>query len=346
MAPLILTIALVMLSLLNQRSLSGHEFFTGDEQQFEVTATLFQSLPQPETPLLPPVVPHPNPSRKLNPTYAMVVSYSGEFFPGGYEINPQVSLPTVRGTLTKHVADALGRSSLTLATAGRTDAGVSAKAGLFSFVSPSLPSEFTVDVNKRLSVYGMKVQSIEQVSSSFHATFSTKAREYLYVLPLSNQIDEVYAANLCATMNALLQPAIGRDVDYYALSKGPIQTENTLCHLDKARFWYYDKSGQSDSDDDPVPTFSLCWKALQSSHTANNDYDHCLIFRVRANRFLRRMVRKMVTSLLQQAELVLLSKNSSQGWQNSWIGRLATRDRSGMEGAPAQGLCLWCVHVL
>ena len=83
---------------------------------------------------------HPNPTvpAKQKSTYAMMVSYDGKSFPGGYEINPSFppDNPTVQGTLTDHITNVAGiPNKLWVATAGRTDAKVSAKGALVSFAA-------------------------------------------------------------------------------------------------------------------------------------------------------------------------------------------------------------------
>eukprot|EP00566_Odontella_aurita_P022703 CAMPEP_0113585298 /NCGR_PEP_ID=MMETSP0015_2-20120614/33611_1 /TAXON_ID=2838 /ORGANISM="Odontella" /LENGTH=136 /DNA_ID=CAMNT_0000490503 /DNA_START=2 /DNA_END=408 /DNA_ORIENTATION=+ /assembly_acc=CAM_ASM_000160 len=95
-------------------------------QQFAIAPELFRSLPlhpNSNPPRgLPPPVPHRNPTMKLNPTYALVVSYDGTAFPGGYEKNPNLDVPTVQGVLSERISSAIGLDPLTrgikLATSG------------------------------------------------------------------------------------------------------------------------------------------------------------------------------------------------------------------------------------
>ena len=396
-----------------------HEFFLpkDDRRRFDRIEEFFSSLPMPlldNDNNLPTPVPHPNPARKLRPTYAMIVSYRGNHFPGGFEPNPSPSpgirhhpAATVRGSISDRVTASLGQGYVAVAAAGRTDVGVSAKANMFSFATktpiPDLDSfrdDFSTlttaqsssqsssqsiwDEDNNCNDNDMTIHRIQPVHASFHATFSTMAREYLYVLPLmtksANNEQECERRNeylqTAKIAQLLLQQVLGIEVDYYGISAGKLKTKDTLCKLDRADVWLYDRNGQAifqpesqhrlnEDRSDVVPGFGSSWKwhcndqqqrHLQEQEASSTQgayaYSSCMVFRVRSNRFLRRMMRKLVNSVLQEASLLLdeeepacfSSLDGNDDWKQRWKQRLELKDRSNCQPAPPAGLCLWRVY--
>ena len=65
------------------------------------------------------------------------------------------------------------------------------------------------------------------------------------------------------------------------------------------------------------------------------------------------MMRKLINSVLMDASDVLQAYvdrddrfSRRNEWQNRWKDRVETKDRSGNDAAPPEGLCLWRVDVL
>jgi len=273
------------------------------------------------------------------------MSYRGTSFPGGYESQTNLSAPTVRGVLTARLSEMLGvpTSSLGLAVAGRTDAGVSAKANLFSFVSrtPIEIDKFVENLNCKGG--DMRAHTVVPVERNFHARFGTRGREYLYVLPLVPEVCGTEAAAYAHAINTFLESVVGESLDYFGMSKGHVKNSN--CTLESASCWCYNSSGTvfrptNQADGEAVSGFGQAWRTV----IQDNEKEHCLVFRFRANRFIRRMVRKTINSLLLEADHVI-SKDFPNNWPTRWKEQLKQRDRSGNTPAPSEGLCMWRVYV-
>lgn len=119
-------------------------------------------------------------------TLALVVAYDGQEFVGAA---PQPGLRTVVGALRGALETVLQRSTL-LAIAGRTDAGVHARAQLLSV--PIQPTEGLLVGDRdrfarrlgHLAGRGLWVRSAGVVAGSFDARRSVRWRHYLYRLDL------------------------------------------------------------------------------------------------------------------------------------------------------------------
>ena len=88
----------------------------------------------------------------------------------------------------------------------------------------------------------------------------------------------------------------------------------------------------------------------------------CLVFRIKSDQFLRRMMRKMVNSLVQEGlDVVLMmmmmrmredvddvignNDDDDKDWKSRWMERIRSGDRSHNDPAPPEGLCLWSVDI-
>lgn len=361
-------IALAAFSSQGPRRFNSHDFFSVHrEKQFSIIPRLLDSLPLPDWPNLPEPVPPQNPSRKKKPTYAMLVSYNGQNFSGGYEHNPNLppQQATVQGTLGRHLASILNDPSgrgAKIATAGRTDALVSAKASLMTFntwLHLDIES-FVSDINACYQSGELTVHGVRSVDSTFHASFGTTAREYIYVLPILKEehSDVGRLVKTAAVVDCLLSDAIRQELDYYSLSKGAVKSADTLCTLQKARCFFFDPSGKclygpKDSEShDIVPGFSRSWKESITGGF-EGEFLGCLVFNVKSNRFLRKMMRKLVNGVLMEAATILHAEpyldvpvGTDPWWKNKWRRGLKKLDRSGNDAAAAEGLALWKVDVL
>jgi len=120
---------------------------------------------------------------------------------------------------------------------------------------------------------------------------------------------------------------------------------------------------------DVVPGFGEKWKEhvtseilpTSSSHQHNSDHKEekeqftgqCLVFQLKGNRFLRRMVRKIVNSVLQEAEDVVsfyckngtMTEELEKEWIHQWEERVQEKIRSGNGPAPPGGLLFWSLEV-
>jgi tRNA pseudouridine(38-40) synthase len=332
----------------------------------------------------------------------MTLSYNGIHFPGGYEHNPNLCTneqPTVRGVLTQRLAKVLQKKShqkLHISTAGRTDAFVSAKSALCSFTTSAQlieeaaaaaaatapeyqnSSQITKQDNFPVGALCRKLNEVSQnnditvhtilpVSSSFHATFSTKAREYVYVLPIrchpQTAIDNTLLP--CVIADKLLNSLENLPLDYFAFSSGKVKTATTICTIQQAGCWLYNTDGDclhyasstassNFIDKEVTPKFGETWREVLRQDERNLCC-YCLVFKLKADRFLRRMIRKLINALLQETMRIISDYNTSlldsdvigkeEEWKNSLILRLEQKDRSNNPPAPPIGLCLWRVEV-
>ena len=125
-----------------------------------------------------------------------------------------------------------GENALVLACAGRTDAGVSAVGQSITFYSwkPLDAAEIMRSLNAARPG-ALRLRSAHRVPRSFHATFGAKWRRYVYLLPTT---EREAAADLAAEIDTLLDPLVGKVLDYSALGRGVPKGKSTSCVLHAA----------------------------------------------------------------------------------------------------------------
>ena len=122
-----------------------------------------------------------------------------------------------------------GENALVLACAGRTDAGVSAVGQSITFYSWK-PLD-AAEIMRALHAGrpgALRLRSAHRVPRSFHATFGAKWRRYVYLLPTT---EREAAADLAAEIDTLLDPLVGKVLDYSALGRGVPKGKSTSCVL-------------------------------------------------------------------------------------------------------------------
>jgi tRNA pseudouridine38-40 synthase len=109
--------------------------------------------------------------------FRMVVEYEGTDF-AGWQIQPDVR--TVQATLETALTELLGRPT-PVAAAGRTDAGVHAKAQVVSFrTDRSLSAEVICRAVNALTPADIAVRDVETVGEEFDPRRSAASRVYVY----------------------------------------------------------------------------------------------------------------------------------------------------------------------
>jgi len=110
--------------------------------------------------------------------WALGVEYDGRYFHGWQR---QRDVASVQGALEKALG-VIAVEPITLAAAGRTDAGVHATSQVASFVTQAVRPEraWIQGVNSHLPA-GVGVVWAQAVPTDFHARFSAVARRYLYL---------------------------------------------------------------------------------------------------------------------------------------------------------------------
>lgn len=202
----------------------------------------------------------------------MTFSYDGSRY-HGWQIQPNGD--SVQQQL-QHALSLLLRCDVTVTGAGRTDAGVHARMMVAHFdvdvVSPllSTPEQLAYKLN-RLLPCDIAVSKVEQVTDDLHARFSATSRMYRYYVHtaknpfLRNTSCEIHYPLDFNKMNEAANVLMEYE-DFGAFCKAHADVKTTLCHVKTAR-WYQ--------------TSPTTW-----------------YFEIRANRFLRNMVRAVVGTLI------------------------------------------------
>jgi len=201
------------------------------------------------------------------PTYKLTLEYDGTKFHGW---QTQHKLRTVQGELEEALRTLL-RQQLTVHAAGRTDTGVHALGQVVSFRSDQELEAATA----RRSLNGMLprdivVKGLEVAEGNFHARYSAIARQYLYVV-------------------SRVPVAVGRHLAFYC--KFPLDLER-LRRACPPLVGEHDFRAFCDADtEDP---HYLCRVEFAQWEAAGERW----MFRIRANRFLRSMVRIIVGTMI------------------------------------------------
>jgi tRNA pseudouridine38-40 synthase len=201
------------------------------------------------------------------PTYKLTVEYDGTKF-HGWQFQPE--LRTVQGELQKALKVFL-RQDIVLHAAGRTDTGVHALGQVASFryeqeLDPALTQRSLNGILKHDAV----VKRVEIVADDFHARFSAIARQYFYVLSRTPVAIGRHYAFFCKLpldlerMQRACPPLVGEH-DFRAFCESRTEDPHFLSRVDLAQ-----------------------WE----------DQGERWIFRIRANRFLRSMVRILVGTMI------------------------------------------------
>ena len=200
--------------------------------------------------------------------YFVTFSYDGSRY-HGWQIQPNGD--SVQAQLQRALSLLL-RSEIIVTGAGRTDAGVHARMMVAHFDSDAeiAGCQLTYKLNKLLP-YDIAVSRVEQVADDLHARFSATSRMYRYYLHTEKN------PFLCRTSCELHYPLDFSEMnkaakllfeyeDFGAFCKAHADVKTTICHITTAE-WHQ--------------TSPATW-----------------YFEIRANRFLRNMVRAVVGTLV------------------------------------------------
>lgn len=237
--------------------------------------------------------------------YFISLTYKGTAY-HGWQIQPNAN--TVQAEV-QHALSILEQEKIELIAAGRTDTGVHAKEMVVHFDTEKLwdKAQFIFKMNSILPK-DIAISDLKFVNNNFHARFSATSRTYQYHLSLNKNpfildLSYHFFGNLSVeSMNQAAQFLLGEH-DFSCFSKSKTQTFTNNCTIEKA-----------------------VWE----------DVGDELIFTIKANRFLRNMVRAIVGTLIEVGE----GKR-----EVSYIPELiASKNRSNAgTSVPASGLFL--VHI-
>lgn len=234
------------------------------------------------------------------------IEYDGTGFSGWQR--QAAGVATVQGTI-ESVLGRLLQEEIGIEGAGRTDRGVHARGQVASFLTAStMPLPRLVHSANAMLPDSVRLTGIRMVPEEFHARFSAVSREYRYFLIESpSAIDGRFSGcshgkvDLVA-MNRLSAMLPGVH-DFAAFAREDPDKPHTMCEVRSAR-WYR--------------------------------YGRFLVFRIEANRFLRSMVRFLVSGMV--------GAGSGRFPEDGFVGMLAGEERP-LRLVPADpaGLFLWRV---
>ena len=216
--------------------------------------------------------------------YSIRLTYDGSAF-CGWQI--QNNAKTVQGTLEAALSTLLGQT-VQITGAGRTDTGVNAINYVAHFDIPEgLPFEAEHLCYKLNAMLHREIVITEvcEVSEEFHARFDARNREYCYFVhfrkdPFSESFSYRmrYPLNIEA-MNKAAELLLGEH-DFSCFEKVGGNNTTSICTITEA-YW---------------STYKPTHVCLMNAPYTEGDY---IVFRIRANRFLRNMVRAIVGSLIE-----------------------------------------------
>lgn len=199
--------------------------------------------------------------------YFLEVAYRGTAYSG---FQSQENANTIQQEV-EQAFRTLQRNAVVLTGSSRTDAGVHALQNFFhfDFESPLHP-QFVYKINAILPS-DIVVRSVKQVADDAHCRFDASSRVYDYFIYRSKDPfleDRAWYFPYTLNMEALQEAAalLMRHHDFTSFSKRNTQVKTFECSI------------------------------MESSWRQQQD---CLVYRVRANRFLRGMVRALVATMLQ-----------------------------------------------
>ncbi len=235
--------------------------------------------------------------------YFLKLAYRGTPF-HGWQIQPNAI------TVQENLNDALGRligKSINVVGAGRTDTGVHAREMYAHFdVDNSLEDRETIlnSLNKMLAP-DIVISELFQVNDNAHTRFDATERSYEYhIARKRNPFILDQAAPMYYPLNIEAMQAATKELvfqgDFSSFSKSNTQTKTNICDVREA-YWEIK--------------------------------DDLWIFHIRADRFLRNMVRAIVGSLLEVGR--------GRMTHQQFVKMIQAKDRRlAGESVPAQGLYL------
>ncbi len=241
----------------------------------------------------------------------LTIAYNGAAFHGWQR---QLSARSVQ----QEIEEALGRivkEPVTIHGSGRTDKGVHAfgQVAHFDTSNHSVPVEaFALAINHLLS-HEIRILQSEQVDETFHARFSSREREYRYVIKTNRDFTPFDADRVCRVRS--------------------IPPVNLLNEYAKALVGVHDFTAFCSADDQSL-------SKVRDVYESKFVYDYFLsnkpnlVYIVRANAFMMHQVRSMVGTMLQ------LGETQQPSWRMKEI--LESKDRlMALRTAPPDGLYLY-----
>jgi tRNA pseudouridine38-40 synthase len=202
------------------------------------------------------------------PRYKLLIEYDGTAY---YGWQKQPDHVTVEGKLEEALSQILG-DNIDVIGQGRTDSGVHAEAQVAHFDSDQ-PIEQGELLYALLGVLprDISIWDLQQVKGDFHARFHAQSRQYRYQI--------VTRSSPLAFRFAKL---VRNELDWEAMQECAALVQGTYDFVNFSKM----------HEDQRSAVCSVEYSAFQRR-------DHHITYRIRANRFVHHMVRRLVGSLLQ-----------------------------------------------
>lgn len=216
--------------------------------------------------------------------YLIRLSYNGADFCGWQE---QTNSPSVQESLQKAIAVLL-KTDIPVTGAGRTDTSVNAINYVAHFDTEEMSASETAFLRYKLNAIlpqGIVVHEVSPTGEEFHARFDATSREYKYFIHRKKDPFIESRSHFCTfpldveEMNKACSLLLGRK-DFSCFEKAGGNNKTSICNLTLAE-----------------------WKTYKPDHVEmlgfpydEGDY---LVFTIRADRFLRNMVRAVVGTMIE-----------------------------------------------
>lgn len=253
--------------------------------------------------------------------YKILLSYDGAAF-SGWQV--QDNAQTIQGCLQKALGTIL-REEVSVTGAGRTDSMVNAVSYVAHFDSSVPPDFFEPHGRCKLNAIlplGIVVHEILPTEPDFHARFDAKSREYKYFLHRKKDPFVVKYSWLCTypldveKMNEAAAMLPGTR-DFSCFEKTGGNNKTSICTVSEAHWESY------------VPEHVK----VMGYPAGEEDY---LVFTIKADRFLRNMVRAIVGSLIEIGR----GKHDPE-----WMQLVLESGERGMAGESVPGHALFLTSV-
>ena len=216
--------------------------------------------------------------------YKIRLSYDGKAF-CGWQI--QNNARTVQGELEKALSTLLG-TQIQVTGAGRTDSEVNAINYIAHF---DVPDEVSIEAAhlcyklNAMTAREIAVHEVSETSEDFHARFGAQSREYHYFIHFQKDpFCEKFSYRMrypldIEKMNQAAEHLLGEH-DFSCFEKVGGNNTTSICTVTEATW----------------STYRPLHSEMMGYPCKDGDY---IVFRIRANRFLRNMVRAIVGSLIE-----------------------------------------------
>ena len=249
--------------------------------------------------------------------YGIRLSYDGSAF-CGWQI--QNNAKSVQGTIEAALSTLLGQP-IQVTGAGRTDTAVNAINYIAHFDLPEGVSFETAHLSYKLNAMLPREITIHEVFCSgddFHSRFDAQSREYCYFIHfVKDPFSEKFSYRMrypldIEAMNQAAKRLLGEH-DFSCFEKVGGNNTTSICTITEADW----------------STYKPTHVQLMGAPYTEGDY---IVFRIRANRFLRNMVRAIVGSLIEVGR----GKKSP-----SWIDELIVSGSRSAAGQSVPGNALF-----